>query len=88
MHLTRPRSATPSPHWDPKLPSSSTVARSKAQVTDVIVFMVGGGSYTEYIDIIQNKTSLENGRRVIYGSTDLINPVNFLCDLQRLGSEE
>jgi len=50
--------------------------------------MVGGGSYTEYIDIIQNKSNLENGRRMIYGSTDLINPVNFLCDLQRLGVEE
>lgn len=76
-------------YWDPKLPvSSSTMARSKSPVTDVIVFIVGGGSYTEYIDIIQNKANLENGRRLIYGSTDLINPMNFLCDLQRLGTEE
>ena len=72
-------------YWDPKLPNSSTIARSKAPITDVIVFMVGGGSYTEYIDLIQNTANLKS---IIYGCTDLINPINFLTDLQRLGKEE
>merc|ERR1711879_110141 len=38
-------------YWDPKMSNANTVARSKAPVTDAIVFMVGGGCYNEYLEV-------------------------------------
>ena len=50
-------------YWDPKLSNANTLARSKAPVTEVIVFMVGGGSYNEYLDVCKNERKAINERR-------------------------
>ena len=75
-------------YWDPKLSNANTLARSKAPVTEVIVFMVGGGSYNEYLDVCKNERKAINERRVTYGCTDVINSEHFLHELQILGSED
>jgi len=70
-------------YWDPKMSNANTGARSKAPVEHVVVFMVGGGCYTEYLEI----TGQRKQARMIYGCTDMTNPENFLAELQQLGSE-
>ena len=59
--------------------------------TDAVVFTVGGGSMEEYGNLQEwvGRTGGERAkRRVVYGSTELLNAREFIKEeLQRLGSE-
>ena len=75
-------------YFDPKL--SRTIdpgaGRSKLPYNDAIVFVVGGGNYMEYhnlMDYVKNKT----GKRVSYGCSELLNASQFLNQLSMLGNE-
>lgn len=70
-------------YLDPKMSSVNTMARSKTMPTDVVVFMVGGGCYSEYLELRDSRKNM----RIVYGCTDLINPEYFLNELQELGTE-
>ena len=50
---------------------------------DVVVFVVGGGCYSEYLELRESRKNM----RIVYGCTDLINPEYFLQELQELGAE-
>ena len=53
----------------------------KLQYEDVIVFIVGGGNYSEYQHLQMYASSQANSRVVIYGSTDILPPNQVLSIL-------
>ncbi|KXL46085.1 hypothetical protein M433DRAFT_66135 [Acidomyces richmondensis BFW] len=65
--------------------------------SEAIVFTVGGGSMEEYGNLQEWTKRVSGGgggaagavsrKRIIYGSTELVNAENFLKELARLGSE-
>lgn len=83
--------ATDYAYFDPKSQRDNEVQRKKTY-QDSIVFVVGGGNYIEYqnlVDYCKSKSKSATGtlgiRNVIYGSTDLMNANQFLHQLEQLG---
>jgi len=82
-------------YFDPKLlkPTelgSSSAPRNRAPYQDAIVFMVGGGNYSEYqnlVDYAKSKTGGGNVKRIVYGCSTLNNGNQFLKQLVLLGEE-
>lgn len=76
-------------YLDPKYPHNS-VTRKNTPFREAIVFVVGGGNYYEMQNIMEFfKKSQENEniipKHVIYGTTEIISPSQFLSQLQQLG---
>ncbi|XP_014208525.1 protein sly1 homolog isoform X1 [Copidosoma floridanum] len=78
-------------YLDPKqLKFSDQVPKNKTVFQDAIVFIVGGGNYIEYqnlMDYVKQKSGGGTSKRVIYGSTMLMNARQFLKQLSLLGQE-
>ncbi|KAF8852158.1 Sec1-like protein [Acephala macrosclerotiorum] len=69
----------------------ATFGQKRQGFSEAIVFTVGGGSMDEYGNLQDwaSKTQ-ERGtgrKRVVYGSTELVNAEEFLKELERLGAE-
>lgn len=45
--------------------------------SDVIVFVVGGGNYVEYQNIIDYSKNRGGIQRITYGCTEMVNPLEF-----------
>lgn len=76
-------------YFDPKLIKSDG-ARSKNPVSDAIVFVIGGGNYFEYQNLIDNSKAKSTGgfsKRILYGSTEFSNASNFINQFTQLGKE-
>lgn len=79
-------------HFDPKQLRNSDGFKSKHTFSEVIVFIVGGGNYIEYqnlLEYVKNKT-VSPGMpqlRIVYGSTVINNAPEFLEQLSLLGQE-
>lgn len=78
-------------YFDPKAQRDSEAPRKKT-FQDAIVFVVGGGNYIEYQNLVdycksksRSASSQSGSRHVIYGSTDLMNATQFLQQLDQLG---
>ncbi|CAD5213138.1 unnamed protein product [Bursaphelenchus okinawaensis] len=75
-------------YFDPKLLHASSKdlvhARQGQLAQDVIVFVVGGGNYVEYQNIV-DYAKQAGIQRITYGSTELVNPAQFIEQLARLG---
>uniref|UniRef100_A0A6G1SPT0 Sec1 family domain-containing protein 1 n=1 Tax=Aceria tosichella TaxID=561515 RepID=A0A6G1SPT0_9ACAR len=75
-------------YFDPKVQKDSE-AKRKRTFQNAIVFIVGGGNYIEYqnlVDYCNTKSrSVSGTRHIIYGSTDLMNANQFLQQLSQLG---
>ncbi|XP_055595052.1 protein sly1 homolog [Uranotaenia lowii] len=78
-------------YLDPKLlKGGDIVPKNRAPFQDAIVFMVGGGNYIEYqnlVDFIRTKQTGNTNRRIIYGASTLTNAKQFLKQLSLLGQE-
>lgn len=78
-------------YFDSKLlrvTDSSTIPRDR-KFQEAIVFVVGGGNYIEYqnlIDYTKSKPGSPN-KSIIYGCSDLVNSTLFLKQLSVLGNE-
>jgi len=77
-------------YFDPKLlrPDGASV-RSRNPFQEAVVFMVGGGNYIEYqnlVDYTKSKTGPAT-KRVVYGCSDLQNASQFLQQLSELGNQ-
>ncbi|CAJ0580394.1 unnamed protein product, partial [Mesorhabditis spiculigera] len=76
-------------YLDPKLPAGrpdSAKLRPSTMPHDVLLFVVGGGNYVEYENVAQ--WGRDKGiQRVIYGSTELISPLQFTEQLSSLGKQ-
>ena len=77
-------------YLDPKVKGDVDVTKlrstvlTRATVREVICFVVGGGSYSEY----QNLQMLASDkRRIAYGSTEVLNANSFLKQLVALGQD-
>ncbi|XP_034474194.1 protein sly1 homolog [Drosophila innubila] len=78
-------------YLDPKLLKGGDVLpKNRAPFQDAVVFMVGGGNYIEYqnlVDFIKQKQTSNVNRRIIYGASTLTNARQFLKELSALGGE-
>lgn len=82
-------------YFDPKQLRLSEVTHSKIPFYEVIVFIVGGGNYIEYqnlVDYNRNKwgggtANSPSSRKIVYGTSVLMNAKQFLQELTKLGEE-
>lgn len=76
-------------YFDPKVPATVTqVPRKNTPFSRAIVFMVGGGNYHEYqnlVDHINERKKVDPEKHIIYGCTELVSPNEFLQQLEQLG---
>jgi hypothetical protein len=78
---------------DPRQPQqqqSRPGAKPKRMVFgEGIVFVVGGGGYVEYTNLMEwagrTSNSVGGGKRVTYGATEILDPEEFLGVLAALG---
>lgn len=67
--------------------------KSKQPIKDAILFMIGGGSYIEYQNLIEYENGLNRDKpvsnrvRIVYGATEMPRPNEFLNYLTQLGKE-
>ncbi|XP_045143587.1 sec1 family domain-containing protein 1 [Echinops telfairi] len=75
-------------YFDPKMlrGNDSSVPRNKNPFQEAIVFVVGGGNYIEYqnlVDYIKGKP----GKHILYGCSELFNATQFIKQLSQLGQK-
>uniref|UniRef100_A0A8C7GDX2 Sec1 family domain containing 1 n=1 Tax=Oncorhynchus kisutch TaxID=8019 RepID=A0A8C7GDX2_ONCKI len=75
-------------YFDPKMlrGSESSIPRNKNPFQEAIVFMVGGGNYVEYQNLV-DYTKAKPGKRVLYGCSELFNAGQFIKQLSSLGQK-
>jgi sec1 family domain-containing protein 1 len=71
-------------YFDPQT-TRGGVRRQTGAFNDSIVFVVGGGGVMEY-GYLQEWAGRQQGRRVIYGSDELLSPEEFIGELEKLGT--
>ncbi|CAI4232126.1 unnamed protein product [Auanema sp. JU1783] len=76
-------------YFDPKMMQgmsrdAASLRARQPPPQDVILFVIGGGNYVEYQNLIDYGKS-KNLQRVTYGCTELVNPNQFTDQLTRLG---
>ncbi|XP_076620047.1 sec1 family domain containing Slh [Colletes latitarsis] len=78
-------------YLDPKQRKQTEVMpKNRPTFQDVIVFIVGGGNYIEYqnlMDYVKQKSGAGVYKRITYGSTTFINAKQLLKQLSLLGQE-
>ncbi|KAL1506571.1 hypothetical protein ABEB36_005906 [Hypothenemus hampei] len=77
-------------YLDPKQLKVSEIPKNRAAFQDAVVFVIGGGNYIEYqnlVDYAKAKTTAGSIKRITYGSSTLINAKQFLHQLSLLGQE-
>lgn len=76
-------------YFDPKKQKEDGV-RSRTPFQEAVVFMVGGGNYIEYqnlVDYTRSKQGAVGTKRIVYGASALYNAGEFLKQLTLLGKE-
>ncbi|OII75549.1 SEC1 family protein [Cryptosporidium ubiquitum] len=76
-------------YFDPKQPcmhdqDSSKVSRIKVSPKQGIVFIIGGGNFTEAHDVLNYAKKTQ--KSIIYGCTEFINPSEFIKELDTIAS--
>ncbi|XP_055339412.1 sec1 family domain-containing protein 1-like [Paramacrobiotus metropolitanus] len=79
-------------YLDPKAiraPDPSTLAKNRQNFPEAFVFVVGGGSFVEYQNLVDYKNkSQSTAKRITYGCTELMNASIFLNQLSALGKQK
>ncbi|CAN0544556.1 unnamed protein product, partial [Ectocarpus sp. 12 AP-2014] len=79
-------------YLDPKLRERAdpAAARSRGPPREVIVFMIGGGCYSEYQNLqdFAQRRSQSAPLSITYGSTELVNAEGFFEQLMELGTKQ
>ncbi|XP_020577150.1 SEC1 family transport protein SLY1-like [Phalaenopsis equestris] len=73
--------------YDPRAPRSGTGAQLKGPFKEGIVFMIGGGNYVEYRSLMELAQRSQPTKHIMYGTTDILNGVDFVQQLQVLGQK-
>lgn len=75
-------------YFDPKMlrGSESSIPRNKNPFQEAIVFVVGGGNYIEYQNLV-DYTKSKQGKKVVYGCSELFNASQFIKQLSQLGQK-
>lgn len=79
-------------YFDPKLlrADQSSVPRNKSPFQEAFVFVVGGGNYIEFqnlMDYVKTKATPTSQKRIVYGCSDLVNAGQFMKQLSHLGQD-
>uniref|UniRef100_H2TZC2 Sec1 family domain-containing protein 1 n=1 Tax=Takifugu rubripes TaxID=31033 RepID=H2TZC2_TAKRU len=69
-------------YFDPKLLRGKPVSGGES----AIVFVVGGGNYIEYQNLV-DYTKVKQGKKVIYGCSELFSAAQFIRQLSQLGQK-
>eukprot|EP00897_Mesotaenium_endlicherianum_P000073 jgi/Mesen1/10066/ME000730S09340 len=82
--------AKPVPEFDSYLTldpraSKASAAAPRGPYKDAIVFTIGGGNYLEYGSLVEYAQRQQPPKNIIYGSTDILSPKEFLSQLGDLG---
>ena len=76
--------------FDPKVvkpgADPSAVPKGRAPFDEGLVFMVGGGNFNEYQNVVQ--AMKKKGKTVVYGCSELMAPEEFLDQMAALGRGE
>lgn len=80
--------------FDPRATRSRSAGQSRAargQYQEAVVFVVGGGGYVEYSNLQEwaarsQREGGGGGKKITYGSTEILNPAAFVKALADLGS--
>ncbi|XP_061631333.1 sec1 family domain-containing protein 1 isoform X2 [Phyllopteryx taeniolatus] len=75
-------------YFDPKMlrGSESSIPRNKNPFHEAIVFVVGGGNYIEYQNLV-DYTKSKAGKKIVYGCSELFNASQFIKQLSQLGQK-
>uniref|UniRef100_A0AAX7U566 Sec1 family domain-containing protein 1 n=1 Tax=Astatotilapia calliptera TaxID=8154 RepID=A0AAX7U566_ASTCA len=75
-------------YFDPKMlrGSESSIPRNKNPFQEAIVFVVGGGNYIEYQNLV-DYTKSKQGKKIVYGCSELFNASQFIKQLSQLGQK-
>jgi len=74
---------------DPRAPRASNIKSKRMTFSTGTAFIVGGGSYVEYTNLMEWTSRVgasATSRKVSYGSTEIVEPVEFLSILRYLSS--
>ncbi|KAG0005829.1 Vesicle trafficking between the ER and Golgi [Entomortierella chlamydospora] len=77
-------------YFDPKVSraSNAKMPRTRTPFQEAIVFVVGGGNYVEYQNLNEYAQRQTIKKKITYGSTEVLNPKEFLQQLASLGKEQ
>ncbi|KAI7826074.1 Sec1-like protein [Gamsiella multidivaricata] len=77
-------------YFDPKVSraSNAKMPRTRTPFQEAIVFVVGGGNYVEYQNLNEYAQRQTIKKKITYGSTEVLNPKEFLQQLATLGKEQ
>ncbi|KAF9201583.1 Vesicle trafficking between the ER and Golgi [Haplosporangium sp. Z 27] len=77
-------------YFDPKVSraSNAKMPRTRTPFQEAIVFVVGGGNYVEYQNLNEYAQRQTIKKKITYGSTEVLNPKEFLQQLSALGKEQ
>ncbi|KAF9360141.1 Vesicle trafficking between the ER and Golgi [Mortierella sp. AD094] len=77
-------------YFDPKVSraSNAKMPRTRTPFQEAIVFVVGGGNYVEYQNLNEYAQRQTIKKKITYGSTEVLNPKEFLQQLGALGKEQ
>ncbi|CDF87738.1 probable protein SLY1 [Zygosaccharomyces bailii] len=75
-------------YFDPRITRGSHTRKPKRQsYNKSLVFVIGGGNYFEYQNLQEwAHSQLHNPKKLMYGSTDIVTPGDFLKEIAELGS--
>ncbi|KAJ0966738.1 hypothetical protein J5N97_023655 [Dioscorea zingiberensis] len=73
--------------FDPRSPRSGAGMQLKGPFKEAIVFMIGGGNYVEYRSLMELAHRSQPVKHVIYGTTEILNGVEFVEQLSVLGQK-
>ena len=68
--------------FDPKARKLNSVSKGRS-FDEAIVFIVGGGNYTEYANLQDYATKSE--RTIVYGTSEMMSPSELVRQLSELG---
>ena len=71
-------------------PPGDTIDMKGQKYTEVIVFVVGGGCYSEFYnlqDLLKAKAGGGALRSIVYGCSEVVSGDSFLSQLERLGNK-
>ncbi|CAB3987461.1 sec1 family domain-containing 1 [Paramuricea clavata] len=78
-------------HFDPKMlrtTDSSSIPRNKTPFQEAIVFVVGGGNYIEYQNLVDYAMrNPSNPKTIVYGASEIFNASQFVKQLAVLGGD-
>ncbi|KAF9414857.1 Vesicle trafficking between the ER and Golgi [Podila epigama] len=77
-------------YFDPKVSraSNAKMPRTRTPFQEAIVFVVGGGNYVEYQNLNEYAQRQTIKKKITYGSTEVLNPKEFLQQLAILGRSQ